>query len=227
MPTVTSAGGHLAAPLWQGGVEAGELRLPLQVVAHVAVKAGDASRQQVQHWHLTVMWPLRQRAAQSEDCAQEPRRKWTTTSVHKVNIRHYNTRLLLQLQLLMSYGYITLPSAGSTTLDYHLFCRKYDLCCHNPRSYLDNVNTNKLWMLCALVCLITWCLGFKSCFSLVSKATFHALSGAFLSLQRYFNLHQSSSTWCWCKRIRWLWLMAQVALNTVLLPAFQSSSYPL
>lgn len=66
--TVTSAGGDLAAPLWQGGVEAGELRLPLQVVAHVAVKAGDASRQQVQHRHLPEMRPLRQRAAQLEDC---------------------------------------------------------------------------------------------------------------------------------------------------------------
>lgn len=84
MPTVTSAGGHLAAPLWQGGVEAGELRLPLQVVAHVAMKAGDASRQQVQHRHLTEMWPLRQRAAQSEDCAQDPRRKWTSADCSSV-----------------------------------------------------------------------------------------------------------------------------------------------
>lgn len=63
MPSVlrqalTSAGGHLAAPHRQGGVEAGELRLPLQVVAHVAVEAGGASREQVQHRNLPKVRPL-------------------------------------------------------------------------------------------------------------------------------------------------------------------------
>lgn len=67
---LTSAGGHLATPHGQGGVEAGELRLPLQVVAHVAVKAGDASGQQVLHRHLPEVRPLGQRAAQPENWAE-------------------------------------------------------------------------------------------------------------------------------------------------------------
>lgn len=65
---LTSAAGQFATPHGQGGVEARQLRLPLQVVSHMAVKAGDASREQVQHRHLTEVRPLWQRAAQSEDC---------------------------------------------------------------------------------------------------------------------------------------------------------------
>lgn len=70
LSTLASAGGYLAAPDRQGGVEAGELHLPLQVVTHVAVKVGSASREQVQHRHLPEVRPLRQWAAQPEDCAQ-------------------------------------------------------------------------------------------------------------------------------------------------------------
>lgn len=67
---LTSAAGQLATPHGQGGVQARQLRLPLQVVPHMAVKAGDASREQVQHRHLAEVWPLRQRAAQPEDCVE-------------------------------------------------------------------------------------------------------------------------------------------------------------
>lgn len=57
--SLTPAGGHLAAPHRQRGVEAGELRLALQVVTHVTVEAGGASWEQVQHGHLPVVRPLR------------------------------------------------------------------------------------------------------------------------------------------------------------------------
>lgn len=67
---LTSAAGQLATPHGQGGVQARQLRLPLQVVPHMAVKAGDASREQVQHRHLAEVWPLWQRAAQPEDCVE-------------------------------------------------------------------------------------------------------------------------------------------------------------
>lgn len=73
---LTSAAGQLATPHGQGGVEACQLWLPLQVVPHMAVKAGDASREQVQYRHLAKVWPLRQRAAQPEDCV-EAEKVWT------------------------------------------------------------------------------------------------------------------------------------------------------
>lgn len=65
--TLTPAAGLLAAPHWQGGVEAGEQRLPLQVVTHVAVKASGAPREQVQHRHLSKVRPFWQGTAQPED----------------------------------------------------------------------------------------------------------------------------------------------------------------
>lgn len=80
--TLTSAGGQLAAPHGQGGVEARQLRLALQVVSHMAVKAGDASREQVQHGHLTEVWPLWQRAAQSEDCVEAEKNGFDITVIH-------------------------------------------------------------------------------------------------------------------------------------------------
>lgn len=80
--TLTSAGGQLAAPHRQGGVEAGQLRLPLQVVSHMAVKAGNASREQVQHGHLTEVWPLWQRAAQPEDCVETEKNRSDITWSH-------------------------------------------------------------------------------------------------------------------------------------------------
>lgn len=64
---LTPAARHLAAPHRQRGVDAGEQRLPLQVVPHVAVEAGGASGQQVEHRHLPEVRPLGQRAAQPED----------------------------------------------------------------------------------------------------------------------------------------------------------------
>jgi len=57
--TLTSAGRLLAAPHRQGSIETSEQRLPLQVVTHVAVKAGDTSREQVQHGYFPIMRPLR------------------------------------------------------------------------------------------------------------------------------------------------------------------------
>lgn len=87
--TLTSAGGQLAAPHGQGGVEACQLRLPLQVVSHMAVEAGEAPREQVQHGHLTEVWPLWQRAAQSEDCVE----------VEKEQVPH-NFLLLIHLLVL-------------------------------------------------------------------------------------------------------------------------------
>lgn len=80
--TLTSAAGQLAAPHGQGGVEARQLRLPLQVVSHMAVKAGDTSREQVQHRHLTEVWPLWQRAAQSEDCVEVGKDRFDITVIH-------------------------------------------------------------------------------------------------------------------------------------------------
>lgn len=80
--TLTSAGGQLAAPHGQGGVEARQLRLPLQVVSHVAVKAGDASGEQVQHGNLAEVWPLWQRAAQPEDCVEAEESRFDITSIH-------------------------------------------------------------------------------------------------------------------------------------------------
>lgn len=65
--TLTPAAGLSAAPHWQRGIEAGEQRLPLQVVTHVAVETGRASREQVEHGHLPKVRPFRQRTAEPED----------------------------------------------------------------------------------------------------------------------------------------------------------------
>lgn len=48
----------------------------------MAVKAGDASREQVQHGHLTEVWPLWQRAAQSEDCVEAEKNGFDITLIH-------------------------------------------------------------------------------------------------------------------------------------------------
>lgn len=67
----TSTARLLATPDRQRCIEAGERHCPLQVVAHVAVEAGSAPWQQVQHGHLPKVRPPRQGTAQTEYCQGE------------------------------------------------------------------------------------------------------------------------------------------------------------